>query len=1314
MTDVPGTTGVTGRYRPTGQAVKIIDAPLDSPNVRIEFFDGKVRDVAKSEVRPGRLVTNEARDFRIAQDAGNGGGSYDHQLAPPSGLGALERELGLFGTDRPSLIRDRAVVRAQEHLNELSIRDGEVFGSPEAVDKLTSLYDRAIDLEFAPDILKLIPKDAQASFIDAAYQSARRRIPDEVYSLLYAGAKYDKLVPKQVETLRKIGADHSLARDLPPHRIAEDLWNKRLIDPLSAEWTLNYRQDLGVVRLAGDVDLDPSAVVFTMRSPRTASWPGSRALNPSHFELAKNPTMQAFESSVRAAHEGVGVRNASLQDWGRTWRRRRALKFPDGKQRKANDADFEFIWDVLGEHGSWAEAVKAKVAKANDPRRVMFEQLKERMEVSRELNIRLQLLQGTEAVDLFSLPQAVRDKFFSEHPWVDPVLAEQGGYWIVPGQLDRFSAKGMTVKRSTRTEEDVTSFLALLKRHDTSETLPPETTGWQRDQFDLWKRFGIENYVPRIHQGEIAVEVQTAAGWQPAGYATSVPEATLLYRQLRTEGRFGKLPYRLVHKRAYADDIIQESMSKSELFTWVNSLRNATISDDATLAGLFLPSAGRKKPSPVGRKPVKGSMQERTTDLRPPKRHPWQELQAYEQQLARTEQRYKVAQAYRTFLDKNNPKALELDIALNEVEGGTALFDPSNKALAHYAETFARDAIGLPNAGEVALNQVYNYYQMLNYGPRTYLGGKWDSFVKGEQSLSIREVFDPEKWQVFGAARQRASEIVGFQAQWRMAMGPATALVNGTQYHLYTAPMLHREFGSKAAWAARGSWFTAARLWRAQQSRKPLTGALLKANDVADAAGVNFQMGRHLAGASGFAGNVQSAMATPVTFGVGKLGTARAWGNFVGMYMFNSAERVNRLATALASYKAATYPKARGGLGLGHEAAIAKTKEIIGSTQFWYDELNLPQLMRQGGPAARVLLQFKPFMMNALRYEVDMASKAVKGLARGDLRPAGAAAYHAALYSVYGGAMGALRHPVITGTLWATGMLPFIPKPAELRASLAERFGDKEGEGGTAETLLLHGVPGLLNMSLGGRLGITGQEIASLGGTSWLGPHISTVADFTKAVADFAGQAGSGKAMSGMAVGFLAPALIPGRAGREIAATPFSRMLGTYVSQFGPGGEKWREWLNNSPEGRRFVGRLLPSFIRNGTRAVDVYQHGFYLDSKGRRIEVPYGDEAAEAAAKLGGFPTRRDEERQAYLEWLRPRAYKREATKSQLARAAAAAWSRGDLQRAHEIVLEALEAGISLEWPTIEAQVERSLEDQVEGFTRQLPALMQRDRPGR
>ena len=50
------------------------------------------------------------------------------------------------------------------------------------------------------------------------------------------------------------------------------------------------------------------------------------------------------------------------------------------------------------------------------------------------------------------------------------------------------------------------------------------------------------------------------------------------------------------------------------------------------------------------------------------------------------------------------------------------------------------------------------------------------------------------------------------------------------------------------------------------------------------------------------------------------------------MYAFNGAERVNRLATAIGSYKAARLPTAKGGPGMSHEAAIAKTPQATKGT----------------------------------------------------------------------------------------------------------------------------------------------------------------------------------------------------------------------------------------------------------------------------------------------------------------------------------------------------------------------------------------------
>lgn len=206
-------------------------------------------------------------------------------------------------------------------------------------------------------------------------------------------------------------------------------------------------------------------------------------------------------------------------------------------------------------------------------------------------------------------------------------------------------------------------------------------------------------------------------------------------------------------------------------------------------------------------------------------------------------------------------------------------------------------------------------------------------------------------------------------------------------------------------------------------------------------------------------------------------------------------------------------------------------------------------------------------------------------------------------------------------------------------------------------------------------------------------------------------QEGVTEALPGMLIGFLAPQFIPipGSKGRSIADIPFTRMAGAVAAAFGPGGERWRDWLNNSDEGRRFMNRFNASVVRNGLRAYDVYQHGFYRDTKGRRIEVPYGAEGTEALAMMGGFTTTRSAERRAYTDWLRPDAYRKQATHSQLVRSAAAAVIADDNEKAWRIILDALNNGIIIGEDEIETQIERMNEDQEEGFVQQLPMLMRR-----
>ena len=72
---------------------------------------------------------------------------------------------------------------------------------------------------------------------------------------------------------------------------------------------------------------------------------------------------------------------------------------------------------------------------------------------------------------------------------------------------------------------------------------------------------------------------------------------------------------------------------------------------------------------------------------------------------------------------------------------------------------------------------------------------------------------------------------------------------------------------------------------------------------------------------------------------------------------------------------------------------------------------------------------------------------------------------------------------------------------------------------------------------------------------------------------------------------------------------------------------------------------------------------------------------------------------------------YRFTATKSQAARAAAAALMDDDVERVWEIILNAMEQGISISSEEIEAQVERLSEGQTEAFFDRLPEMMQRNR---
>lgn len=173
-------------------------------------------------------------------------------------------------------------------------------------------------------------------------------------------------------------------------------------------------------------------------------------------------------------------------------------------------------------------------------------------------------------------------------------------------------------------------------------------------------------------------------------------------------------------------------------------------------------------------------------------------------------------------------------------------------------------------------------------------------------------------------------------------------------------------------------------------------------------------------------------------------------------FMFHHAEKFNRQATALASYRLA---RAK---GMDHDAAFAAAVDDTYAAHFDYSAGNRPRIMQ--GDVARVLLLFKQYAQNMTYTFAHNAAAAFKG-DRQALKTI------AALLTSHALAAGVLGLPVVGILLGAASLLGGSddePWDAEiaLRNLMAEALGQKAGE------VVAHGVSRLTPWDISARVGL--------------------------------------------------------------------------------------------------------------------------------------------------------------------------------------------------------------------------------------------------
>lgn len=265
------------------------------------------------------------------------------------------------------------------------------------------------------------------------------------------------------------------------------------------------------------------------------------------------------------------------------------------------------------------------------------------------------------------------------------------------------------------------------------------------------------------------------------------------------------------------------------------------------------------------------------------------------------------------------------------------------------------------------------------------------------------------------ALKKAASAIRRWEAAFRLG-GPFSAIVNTTQVAVNTYPVL-------------GAKYTAAGM-------EPLLSpaAYRRAHDTLSRAGL------HLGHLMPFSneGEMVKAFGSPAA-ALKERRYVEAM-HRMAMFLFNGAEKTNRLVTAWGAFK-------KGMAELGDEKlAAGYAQEVLERAQFNYRLSNTPDLLRS--PVGSVLLQFKSFVINEIDFIASLNAKE-------------ATRFGAAVWSL--GGLALFMNMPGTDVVNAASTM-FFDRKIDEAAALAAKA--------PAEKAFFFGLPGLVNIDMSDYVGV--------------------------------------------------------------------------------------------------------------------------------------------------------------------------------------------------------------------------------------------------
>ncbi len=1333
-----------GRYIPTDQIIRIVDAKealLGKP-VTIEFPGGKQMVVANDLVRPSVMKVKDMQDHAIAAAILEGRYGQYLRREPPMGFGKVEQSLGLFGSGDRLLIHQAFAGKAFEYARQLIGKGESLQGPPEAVDGLLKLYNRALWLkgetpeplfgkpgvaldtpQAVLSALKAVDPTLEKPFRYAAYRDARSSMGDTPYGDLMAqavsgrkseGGLLDDYTADQLESLRSY---MKMGPNVPLHQLVLEAARRGTLDPHIARIAQVFQNELGGLLWSDKKDISAQTKIIIPQTKDIGFFTEFMGV-PWKF-MTRHPLS-------RLVYNGITGANIEQAHYNQLYIKLQAdLNQNSGIRLWDGSPDEKALETLLATHDDWQEAQKAgadpKYEYAfntldlyRDQRR--YDNIRAFMQRQiKPIKINLDALRMEREANVGGAP-GEKETWLLQHGINPDDL--RGGFAMVnrdvPAGLRVSGEEGMG--RSSYTHDDIETFIDQLKKYKTADELPQGTDPRLREIHDVWQHWGKKNYLPNIQQGSVAATIDgQLVGWGENYHDTAMMVQDLLKDGTISPGEVAQLKY--VKRGDVADDILMretERMSASQWRQLMNTFGSMIEEDGARVRDIFLKQSLPPEPTPGA--PLPASAKERTAGL-PSPYGLMQSMRIMTARIGRAQQQYALSKLFRMVQDG------ALDRGLSDVAKVPRLSDMPR--LKEATLDLLHRALGSYTTADRMADQVYKLLQWSYLAPKE--AAKYGyAEIKGRlmseepvHPLPWRDILNPDTYYQKYGARTRASNLIAFQALRKLAINPMSAVVNWLQYWQNTYPLMVESGHNpiSAMGEAMRAWKDGHRLWYALTTGKEAPADLAGMANLIYDIGTGLQPSKQVAGGSMSMGDYTGS--APLSAGKTKGEYAMELAHYTAMLPFNGGEQTGRYATAIAILrrelqKAGIDPTDVAAIEKNASAAnqaAMKARDMVDKTFFRYDDLGMPRAFSMLGPAGRLLFQFKPYIIQQAGYTFDM----MKAAARGDPNSWMQLGSHLGVLSALGGATGLMYHPLMTYTggliklLTKQDTISFLGKTFPLTPQALETMAyDRREKQRTPEEaftdtnhyrwddLLYYGIPGLMHLALGERIGISGQDMlpdfTDPGSfvKSQLGPTYGVYPELANLWGKYLAQRGSGRGVTGGAVGALAGRAIFGPAygfGGTIGG-----LLGAGLASK-TGDNPFFDFLTTSREGRGLMMQLLPAMARNAQKTWQIYRYGARMNLDGEPIHVPVGDKTEEMMSQLAGAQTINQQESQAVLSFENAQSARYSNNQETLINEIADAIKHGDDERKWKAIQRALDLGVYIP--------EESIQDRLHSIAR-------------